>query len=100
MKAVCIVSGDGWRKLDNYTWFQRQRYIFTGKRPKEDGPQLGEVNTVENVFTGLLGEAMLVLNSYPGYAYEAICFRPLLSNEQEALDRIEQEVNEEEPAFA
>lgn len=27
-------------------------------------------------------------------------FRPLLSDEQEALDRIEQEVNEPEPAFA
>ena len=93
MKAVCI-DGTDWHKYNNLKWFQRLWRNLTGKLPGSHGPATDEICTVTGVYQFDRGTA-LFFREYPANeAYAADNFRPLLSDEQEELDRIEEEVNE------
>lgn len=94
MKAVCV-DGSDWRKWNNMNWWQRHWYIVSGKRPKSTGPVTDEVCVVSNVLDTPIGVCLSFVE-YPNSSYPAYSFRPLLGDEQEALDAIEEEVKETE----
>jgi len=88
-KVVCVVEGSGWVKGNNFTWIQRQWYLFTGKRPKSNGPNKGDVLIVKWVYD-FEGSQMLMFEGWASQGFHANCFRPIDAL-TETMERIEKE---------
>lgn len=93
-RVLCIASGPFWMKVNGYTWWQRQRFILTGKRPASDVyPRYSEVLEISYI-DGSDSIVMLAFHEYPGNVYSANAFRPLLDAD------LEKQVNELEEDVA